>query len=230
MSLRSIIETLREETVAGLGAAHDHFMYSKKLWRIVGADVRRRGRRIILNNNVTGSRVTERELVPIAEASVNEYLPSATIQQFASLTEIFLIDFVRHWLSAYPMHLKGQVDAQTIVAAPDKIAILRILIEQYVLSMSYKRPTEWFKQLNGIIGLGCPSVSEIDAFSEFKATRDVFVHNRGTATEIYLEKSGALARAAVGSPLDLPDSYLHQSWRLCRKIVEDIGTAASARA
>jgi hypothetical protein len=58
----------------------------------------------------------------------------------------------------------------------------------------------------------------------------VFVHNRGIVTDIYLDKAGALRRAAIGQPLDLPDSYVHEGWRLCRKIVNDIGTAAAAKA
>ena len=95
MSLRSDVEALRDSTVAGLAAAHDHFAYTKKLWRLIDVEIRRRGRKIVLSNTVTGSRVTERDLLPVAQASVNGYLPSATIQQFASLTETFLTDLVR---------------------------------------------------------------------------------------------------------------------------------------
>ncbi|HSZ56673.1 MAG TPA: hypothetical protein VK797_13480 [Tepidisphaeraceae bacterium] len=224
------MESLRDATVAGLTAAHDHFVYTKKVWRIVDVEVRRRGRKIVLSNTVTGTRLTETDLLPVAHASVNDYLPSATIQQFASLTETFLTDLVRLWLTAYPMHLKGQVDVQTIVAAPDKAAILRPLIDQHVLSMSYKRPSEWFRLLNGIVALNHPSDSEIEQFAEFKASRDVFVHNRGIVTEVYLDKAGGRARAALGRPLDLPDPYLHDGWRLCRKIVTDVGTAAALKA
>jgi hypothetical protein len=58
----------------------------------------------------------------------------------------------------------------------------------------------------------------------------VFVHNRGIATAIYAEKAGPFARAAAGMPLDLPDSYLHAAWRLCGKIVANVGTDAAAKA
>jgi hypothetical protein len=47
MSLRTDVESLRHATVAGLAAAHDHFVYTKKLWRIVDVEVRRRGRKIV---------------------------------------------------------------------------------------------------------------------------------------------------------------------------------------
>lgn len=230
MSLRSDIEALRDTTVTALTAAHDHFVYTKKIWRVVDIEVRRRGRKIRLDNKVTGSVVNEQDLLAVAHTAANDYLPAATVQQFASLAETFLTDLVRLWLTAYPQHLKGQVDVQAIVAAPDKPSILRPLIDQYVLSMGYKRPAEWFKQLSGIVAHNRPSAAEIEQFAEFKATRDVFVHNRGIATPIYVEKAGPLARAAVGLPLDLPDSYLHAAWRLCSKIVTDVGTDAAAKA
>jgi len=231
MSLKSEIETLRDTTASGLSAAHDHFVYTKKLWRIIDIEIRRRGRKIILDNKVTGSRLTERDLLPVAQASVNDYLPSATIQQMVSLTETFLTDLVRLWVTAYPFHLKGQsVEIQTIVAAPDKASILAPLIENYVLAMGYKRPTEWFRQLQSMVSIPHPTQTEAEQFAEFKATRDVFVHNRGVATAIYADKAGANARAAAGLPLDLPDAYLHAGWALCRKIVLGVASAVAAKA
>lgn len=230
MSLRSAVESLRDTTIAALTAAHNHFVYTKKIWRVVDIEVRRRGRKIRLDNKVTGSVVNERDLLAVAQTAANDYLPSATVQQFVSLTESFLTDLVRLWLTEYPQHLKGQVDVQTIVAAPDKPSILQPLIDQYVLGMGYKRPAEWFKQLSGIVALNHPGNADIEQFSEFKATRDVFVHNRGIATAIYVEKAGLRARAVADAPLDLPDEYVHDGWRLCARIVTDVGTDAAAKA
>src|SRR5690349_19280168 len=119
MALRSDVEALRDGAVAGLAAAHDHFVYTTKVWRIVDVEVRRRGRRIVLRNNVTGKRLTQLDLLAVGQSSIYEYLPKATIQQFVSLTESFLTDLVRLWLTAYPAHLKGQVDVATVVSAPD---------------------------------------------------------------------------------------------------------------
>jgi hypothetical protein len=230
MALKPDVEGLRDTTLAALTGAHDNFVYTKMLWEIADRDVRNRGRRIVLRNAVTGSRVSKRDLAQTIHASTTDYLPQATIQQFASLTETFLTDLLRLWLTAYPAHLKGQVDVQVIVAAADKAAMLRPLIDQVVLGMAYKRPAEWFKQLDAIVTLNCPGAVEIEQFAEFKATRDVFAHNRGIVSQTYLDKTGPTARAPLGNPLQLPDSYLHDSWRLCRKIVADVGTAATAKA
>jgi hypothetical protein len=183
-----------------------------------------------LENKETRTTITELDLPRVAQTAANDYLPAATLQQFASLAETFLTELMRLWVTSHPTHLKGEVPVQLIVAAPDKAAILRPLIDQYVLGMGYKSPREWFKQLSSIVSLNHPSEAEIDQFAEFKATRDVFVHNRGIVTAIYTAKAGSLTRAPVGAPLDLPDAYLHAAWRLCSKIITDVGTDAAAKA
>jgi hypothetical protein len=96
--------------------------------------------------------------------------------------------------------------------------------------MAYKRPAEWFKQLHGIISIKSPSDIEIEQFAEFKATRDVFVHNRGIASSTYVDKAGKAARQSTGQRLNLPRSYINDGWRLCRKLVHDVGTQAAAKA
>ena len=230
MTLRADLRLLTIAAAEDLTAAHDHFVYARKVWGILIVDVRRRGRQITLINNVTGSTMSEQELLPLARSSVSDHLPVATIQQLASVTEVFLANLLSRWLIEYPQSLTGKVDAETVINAADKAAIMQVLIHQKVLDLSYKKPTEWFKNLNHLVSLGCPSADEIDRFAEFKATRDVFTHNRGIASALYLQKSGSLARAAEGARLDLPVPYVNDSYQLCYKLVNDIGNAAQAKA
>jgi hypothetical protein len=230
MPLRSDVEAVRDRSLDALVEAHDHLEFSRQLWRDVLATTRRPGQPLVLSNPVTGSRATGAALLAVVAASLNSYLPSASIQQFVSVAETFLADLVRLWVTAYPFHFRTPVDVQTIITAPDKAAILEAMADVYVGSLAYKTPREWFKQLNAIVALGVPTDAQIDAFAELKATRDVFVHNRGMANETYVRKAGVLARASDGQPIDLPDPYVHQAWRLCQSIVTDVGTAAAARA
>jgi hypothetical protein len=238
MPLRGDLERVRDESVIALAAAHDHFVYTKKIWRIVDIEVRRRGRRIRLENKETRTTITELDLPRVAQTAANDYLPAATLQQFASLAETFLTDLVRLWVTAYPAHLKGDVPVQVIVAAPDKAAILVPIIDQYVLGMGYKSPRDWFKQLSSVVSLDHPSEAEIDHFAEFEATRDVFVHNRGIATafcattrarhlNLHCQSLRARARTgrrAAGSPRCVPPHRLaallkdhHRCGNRCRR-------------
>ena len=231
MSLRSDVDAARAAAIEGLTAAHDHFTYSRRLWRQLLADARLEpATTVVLNNPTTGSRVAQQDLLPVVAASLEDYLPSAAVGQFVSTTEAFLSDVVRLWVIAYPFHFRTPVDVQTIVSAPDKPAILQAMADTFVGSLAYRSPREWFKQLNAIVALGVPTDPQVDGFAELKATRDVFVHNRGIANPLYLRKAGPLARATDGQPLDLPDPYVRDGWRLCQQVVTDVGTAAAARA
>ena len=232
MPLRDDVEATQRRVTTALSLAHDHFVYSQQLWKrsLVVGKVRGSGRTRLVNR-VTKSRAEGVFLEIAVDQALGLYLPTAAIGQIVSLTEAFVVDLVRLWVTAHPFHLRGTpVDVELIVSAADKPAILRTLADRHVASLSYKTPREWFKQLNTMVTLGSPTDAEVDGFAELKATRDVFVHSSGIANEIYLRKAGTLARATVGDPLDLPDAYVHDAYRLCHALVTDVGTAAAARA
>jgi hypothetical protein len=222
---------VRDVAVKELADAHNHFAYSLLLWRRLLADARvERPTTVILSNPITGSTVANQDLLPVVADSLEEYLPSAAIGQIVAVTEAFVVDLVGLWVVAHPYHFKDKVDVETIIGAADKPAILQAMADAFVAGLAYKTPREWFRQLNSIVKLGVPSDFQIDAFAELKATRDVFVHNRGIANGVYLRKAGTLARATDGQPLDLPDAYVDDAWTLCHQLVVDVGTAAAARA
>ena len=231
MSLRSDVESARVASLASLSAARNHFVYSRQLWDRLSLDARLTpATAAVLVDPTTGSSVDAPDLPAVVSAAPELYLPSAAVGQFVSATEAFVADLVRLWVVAYPFHFKGPVDVQPIVAAPDKPAVVDYLADVYVGSLFYKSPREWFKQLNAIVSLGVPTDDQVDAFAEVKATRDLFVHNRGIANETYVRKAGPAARAIDGQPVDLPDDYVHDAYRLCHALVADVGNAAAARA
>lgn len=232
MVLRDQVDALRSQALAGLAAAHDHLSFSQSLWANRLAATRYGGRTThVTLNVVTGSQLDDETVGPFAAAAINAYLPSAAVQQFVSLTEVFLGDLVRLWVTAHPFHLRGQIDVQTVVAAADREAVLQPLIDRYVMEMAFKSPREWFRQLNAVVSLGgVPDDGRVDAFAELKATRDVLVHGRGFANATYVRKAGPLARAADGEPIDLPDDYVSDAWQRCQALVDAVGVAAAGRA
>jgi hypothetical protein len=52
------------------------------------------------------------------------------------------------------------------------------------------------------------TANESSRLAELKATRNVRAHNAGIANEIYVRKSGQLARAKAGEPLSMPTARL----------------------
>jgi hypothetical protein len=170
------------------------------------------------------------ELESKVRGYVAEQLTEATFQQFIASLESFLFDFLRLWLLSYPQSLGARrVEFRDILAARDIDAVKIDVVNREVLEVAYKRPAEWFKHLESKIQLGCPSQSEIEQLTEAKATRDVLVHNRGVANNLYIERAGALARFVAGQRIDVPEHYHREIWSLLRKIVADMGNAAITR-
>jgi len=94
----------------------------------------------------------------------------------------------------------------------------------------YDRPTEWFSYLDGKVKLGCPTSNEVERIAEAKATRDVFVHNKGVANKTYESKAGNLARFHDGEKIDISEQYHRETWELVHRVVSDVSNAAIAKA
>ena len=194
---------MRDLAIADLNAAYDYYADTQTAWRLVRRYVDRGGR-IRVRNRVTGNVTTEKELPDKAQLYVTEYLAAATFQQFVSFFEDFLFGVLRHWLMEYPQSLRAkQLDFQTVLNAPDKEALTLQVVNKELNEIAYKRPKDWFAYLEGRMRLGCPTTDEIDRLAEIKATRDIYIHNRGVASPIYTERAGDLKRCNAGEKLDL---------------------------
>lgn len=229
MSLAADIRALRTRTITDLVSAHDYYTETKEAWRLLRREIAA-GRRLKVRYDVTGSVTTREELVERSRVYVVDELASSTFQQFLSIFEAFLFDFLGLWLAAYPQSLSGKkVDFRAVLELPDKQAIIRLVVGRELNEVLYERPSGWFDYLEERAKLGCPSPEEIGRIAEAKATRDVFVHNRGIANNSYLAKAGELARVAVGEFAELPGPYHRAVWDLLRKVVADIADAALAK-
>jgi hypothetical protein len=194
MHLAGDLLTHRDNILADLHDAHDYYTRTKAAWRTV-LTVIEKGATVRIRNMVTGSDITEKELPDTAQAYVTGFLASATLQQFVSSFEDFIFGVMRHWLLAYPKRLaKKQIPMSFVLAASNLDAVKLDAINRELNELAFKRVREWFAYLEDMVKLGCPTDEEIDRLAEIKATRDVFVHNRGIANQICEEKAGARKR------------------------------------
>jgi len=248
MALAAEILALQERALAELNAAMDYHSHTTIAWGIVRQSVLDGNRFVlkgtaeraigldrpvgdgssaVLREGSTGTETTEVALADKARDYTNIQLPEATFQQFVSIFEAFLGDFLRRWLLTYPENLgKKQVDFKTILKAQDKDAITQFVVDKERNEVTYKTPAEWFENLEGIAKLGVPATDEIQRFAEAKASRDILVHNRGVANTIYVSKAGSLARYPVGDRIEIPGDYHREVWELLRKMVVEISAAA----
>ncbi len=229
MALSGDIRTLRNRILADLNAAHDYHEDSKAAWSIVAKAIVA-GEKLSIQNVMTGTVTTEAGLAAKAQVYIVEHLSEGTFQQFLSIFEGFLHDFLAMWLTAFPGSLGGKtVSFKVVLEAPDKAAVVQSVILREVNELLYSRLSEWFQYLESKAQLGCPTEDEIEQLAEAKATRDVLVHNRGVANRTYVIKAGTLARVAEGVRIDVPEPYHRATWELLRKLVADICDSAIAK-
>jgi hypothetical protein len=230
MPLADEIAALRDVALADLDEAHDYYTNTKAAWRVVQRYVERGGK-VRVHNRSTGGVTTEKELPAKAQQYVTEYLTAATFQQFVSVFEVFVFGVMRQWLLAYPQRLeRKQIPVSVVLTAADLASVKLAAVNRELNELSYKRVREWFAYLEDLVKLGRPTADEVDRLAEIKATRDVYVHSRGTAGAVYVEKAGARKRCDAGQKLDLPEQYHRESWQLIRKVIADISAAAIAKA
>lgn len=230
MPLADDIQDLHDKTLAALDASHDYYTYSKRVWRQMQRAVAR-GHHFVFHNRSTKTSANEVVLYGRAQSYINDYLIPLTFQHFVALFEEFYFDLVRCWLASFPVSLaQKQVELRVVLNSANIPAIVSSVIERELNDLKYKRLSDWFSYLDKLVALGCPASDEVDSLAEIKASRDVFVHNKGVANAIYVVKSGKRARFAAGEKLELPEDYHRESWELIRKVVDDMASAAIKKA
>jgi hypothetical protein len=233
VSLGIEVQALSDRIHSDLRAGHDYYEYSKSSWRLVRR-LAGRGRSITFGNIHTGTVVQAAELPALARSYITGYLAESVFQHFVALFEEFVFELLRLWLSAYPGGIpnkdRKQVDLATVIDAPDRATLLWVVIDRELNALKYERPTAWFRYLNDRVNLGSPTDEQIERLAEVKASRDILVHNRGVVNQTYLDKAGSRSRYKLGQRLEIPESYLHDTWLLIRDVVKDLDTAAIAKA
>ncbi|MGH7173535.1 MAG: hypothetical protein ACRELG_24910 [Gemmataceae bacterium] len=229
MAATDDLRAIAERTERELDAVHDFFEYSKIVWLSFKTHVDQ-GHKISAENPATGTRIDQDGLVRVAPQYTREYLVTFTFRQFVSTFEAFLFDFLHRLLLHNPWQFsEKQLDFGTVLRAASRDEIVSGAIRRQLNELRYEHLREWFATVNKAVKLDCPAEEEIDALAEIKAARDILEHNAGVANEIYRRKAGKRARYEVGDHVELEDAYHLESWRLIKKVVQDVTSAAIGR-
>ena len=215
MPLAEQVGELRRLITEELGAAHDHYVRSKAVWRFLRTMVAE-GHRFQVRSLETATTVTAEGLLALETRYINVYLAEAALQRYVSLLEDFVFGLLRLWLAAHPAGLPNKEEKQVRLAAipeaADKEAIVLGVIDRELDNLKYGRPAAWFKYLEDRVRLGCPAADQIEQLAEVKASRDVLIHHRGIVNETYLDKARRRApgrpRGAAGGPRAVPPREL----------------------
>lgn len=93
-------------------------------------------------------------------------------------------------------------------------------IDALLNELSYKSPTEYAEFIQKLIGMNLLECTAFHKYVELKATRDVYIHNRGFANDIYLRKAGHHARVDAGNLLPTDLRYFLESFEQCVQLTK----------
>lgn len=141
-----------------------------------------------------------------------------------SILEAYISDLLLEYIKCYPGQLGGKdIKFEKIMKTVSISEIANSYAENKVMDLSYKKLSEYHVEFSKIIGLKKEIDKNIlDELSEIKATRDIFVHANGKCNELYIKKSGDLARANIGKELDLDENYINKSTKIIEEYLSKI--------
>jgi len=149
-------------------------------------------------------------------------LPINGIGQLVTITEALLGDITRTVIVRYPQKLgaKRSIQLQAVLEAQSLEEVHLRASDALLNELSYKSPAEFSEALNSLLSINLLECPAFHKYVEVKATRDIYVHNRGIVNETYLKKSGSHARAQTGAILPVDITYFLESYEACLQITE----------
>jgi hypothetical protein len=137
-------------------------------------------------------------------------------------TEALFTDIATAILSRYPKKLgsKKQTPVGMLFEAPTLEAAREAIITSFCNELGYLSPKEYAENVKDLFGISLMEIPAYHKYLEVKATRDIFIHNRGIVNETYLAKAGSHCRAASGAVLPMNSVYFLQGYECCLSLTE----------
>ncbi len=149
-------------------------------------------------------------------------LPINGIYNIVTLIEAMFTDILRAVILKFPKKInsKKQIDIATILSSESILDIQLNVVNKILNELAYKSPEEFvveFRQLTSVDLLETPAFHR---YKEIKATRDIYIHNRGIANEIYIKKADSHSRTNVNQILPIDINYFLESYEYCLQLCE----------
>lgn len=149
-------------------------------------------------------------------------LPVDAIYQLVTIIETMLKDVLRAILLEYPKKIqnKKKLDVDLILACDNIEQIKLTIIDNILNEIAYKSPQDYALEFDVYTGVNLLESPTYHNYIELKATRDIHIHNKGIANEIYFNKAGVLARVKSGNYLPVTIQYFLEMYEQCLQLTE----------
>jgi hypothetical protein len=149
-------------------------------------------------------------------------LPLNGIVQLVTIVEALLMDVVRLVVLKYPKKLGGkrQVGLETILQASTLEEIQIRATDALIHELSYESPSGFSDSMQKLLSIDLQNCPAFHRYVELKATRDIYIHARGVANEVYVKKAGSHSRVKAAEALPIHIGYFLESYEACIQLTE----------
>ncbi|MFW3426983.1 hypothetical protein ACN9KI_08925 [Aliarcobacter butzleri] len=163
---------------------------------------------------------TKEDLSKILISATSNDFNHAILTFLVAQVEAFFYDLICGVLLIDKRRLKIKIDGinhiktinvDDILNAETLDTIIEDLVNKELISIFYASPEKQLEYMNKILGIKFDDKIELlfNKWKEFKASRDIIVHNSGIINDTYIKKSGIFARGNIDSTLVIDEKYLH---------------------
>jgi hypothetical protein len=145
-----------------------------------------------------------------------------SIVQLVTLVETMMGDVVRSVVLRFPQKLGGKrtLPIKEILESTSLEEVHLRATDALLNDLSYKSPAEFAEAVQPLLSINLLECPAFHRYIEVKATRDIFIHNRGIANDVYARKSGSHARVKVGMSLPADVNYFLESYEHCLQVAD----------
>lgn len=142
--------------------------------------------------------------------------------QLVTIVETMLGDVVRAVVVRYPQKLgtKRNLSIQAVLESTSLEEVHLRATDALLNELTYKSPPEFAESVQPFLSVNLLECPAFHRFVEVKATRDIFIHNRGVANDVYVRKAGSHARVKTGVNLPVDIQYFLESYECCLQIAD----------
>lgn len=142
--------------------------------------------------------------------------------QLVTIVETMLGDVVRAVVVRHPQKLSGKRSLliQAVLESTSLEEVHLRATDTLLNELAYKSPTEFAESVQQMLSVNLLECPAFHRYMEVKATRDIFIHNRGIANDVYVRKAVSHARVKSGMALPADIQYFLESYEHCLQIAD----------
>lgn len=142
--------------------------------------------------------------------------------QLVNIVETMLGDIVRAVVVRYPQKLGGKrsLSIQAVLESTSLEEVHLRATDSLLNELTYRSPTEFAESMQQLLSVNLLECPAFHRYMEVKTTRDIFIHNRGIANDVYVRKAGSHARVKSGMALPADIQYFLESYEHCLQVTD----------